>query len=556
MRRLDKERLQSINTFPELVNYLRDELEWPIVDCEPDDLTFDWSADTLRVAEHHASAISGGVVRQLRNITDTQPWGIFLVEFNDDRVHRGLLREVLRGLVANRRRDPRLPAWQHENLLFICATRDYDRISFAHFRGERMQKARLTMFGWQRESPYLRTLCEFNLPALRWPGDPSDCADWLKGWAAAFDKEPLTREFFKRFDRALEAIKADLESLQNLTSPEAYSRAQLLLERLLFLYFLQNRGWLNRQRNYLLKNFEAYRNRPAECSYYEEFLERLFWTLASAPGSDSYRLEGIPFLNGGLFDDDEFAPTPIRRKNNPPLRIRNATFSFIFEDLLEAFNFTVREDTPLNQDVAVDPEMLGKVFESIVLHAEAEAEYNAPDKRKATGSYYTPRIVVHFICREALRLYLKGQLPDTEWDTRIRALFAVDPTDSLDAEEVALLKSAFHPTDGRRLLEILQPIKMCDPAVGSGAFPVGLLHELVNLRRIAATIANGFVDPVRGQGSNWIHQTKADIVENCLYGVDIQQQAIEICRLRLWLSLIVDYDLGLDPFEADPAQFR
>ena len=556
MPRLDKERLQSINNFPELVNYLRDELEWPIVDCEPDDLTFDWSADTLCVTEHHASALSGGMVRQLRNMTTTQPWGIFLVEFNDDRIHRGLLREILRGLVANRRRDPRLPAWQHDNLLFICATRDYDRFTFAHFRGERMQKARLAMFGWQRASSYLRTLCEFNLPALRWPVDPPDCTAWLKSWATAFDKEPLTREFFKRFDKALEAIKADLENLQNLTSPEAYSRAQLLLERLLFLYFLQNRGWLNRQRDYLLNNFEPYRNRPAECSYNADFLERLFWTLASAPGSDAYRLEGIPFLNGGLFDDDEFAPTPIRRKNNPPLRIRNATFSFIFENLLEAFNFTVREDTPLNQDVAVDPEMLGKVFESIVLHAEAEAEYNAPDKRKATGSYYTPRIVVHFICREALRLYLKGQLPDAEWDTKIRALFAVDSTDGLDADEVALLKTAFHPTDGRRLLEILQTIKMCDPAVGSGAFPVGLLHELVNLRRIAETVANGFVDPVRGQGSNWIHQTKADIVEDCLYGVDIQQQGVEICRLRLWLSLIVDYDLGLDPFEADPAQFR
>ena len=556
MPRLDTERLRSIDNFEKLINYLGDELGWPVVDCEPDDLTFDWSSDNLRVAELRANALSGGLVRQLRSMTSGQPWGIFFVEFNDDRVHRGLLREILRGLVANRRRDPKLPAWQHDNLLFICATRDYDRITFAHFRGERMQKARLATFGWQRESPYLRTLCEFNLPALRWPDDPSDRIAWLKDWATAFDKEPLTQEFFKRFDKALEAMKTDLEDLQNLTSPEAYSRAQLLLERLLFLYFLQNRGWLNRQRNYLLKNFEPYRNNPAECSYYAQFLERLFWTLASAPGSDSYRLEGIPFLNGGLFDDDEFAPTPVRRKNNPPLRIRNATFTIIFENLLEAFNFTVREDTPLNQDVAVDPEMLGKVFESIVLHAEAEAEYNAPDKRKATGSYYTPRIVVHFICREAVRLYLKGQLPDPKWDAKIQTLFAVDPTDGLDAEEFALLKTAFHPTDGRHLLEILRPIKMCDPAVGSGAFPVGLLHELVNLRRIAETVANGFVDPVRGQGSNWIHRTKADIVENCLYGVDIQQQAIEICRLRLWLSLIVDYDLGLDPFEADPAQFR
>jgi hypothetical protein len=556
MPKLDKEQLRTVKTFPDLLEYLRRELEWPIQDCEPDDLTFEWSADTLRVSEQHAAALSDGTVRQLRSMTSNQPWGIFLVEFNDDRIHRGALREILRGLAANRRRDPSLPAWQHDNLLFICATRDYDRITFAHFRGDQMPKARLAMFGWQRESPYLRTLCEFNLPALCWPADPSDEAEWLKGWAAAFDKEPLTKEFFKRFDKVLVAIKADLEEYQNLPSAEAYSRAQLLLERLLFLYFLQNRGWLNRERDYLLKNFQPHRDRPMDCSYYGDFLERLFWTLASAPGSDAYRLEGIPFLNGGLFDDDEFAPTAVRRKNNPPLRIRNATFAFVFQNLLEAFNFTVREDTPLDQDVAVDPEMLGKVFESIVLHAEAQAEYNAPDKRKATGSYYTPRIVVHFICREALRQYLKGQLPQPEWDAKIQALLAVDPTNGLDADEIASLKTALRPTDGSRLLDILQPIKMCDPAVGSGAFPVGLLHELVNLRRVAETVANGFVDPARRQGSNWIHQTKADIVENCLYGVDIQQQAIEICRLRLWLSLIVDYDLGLDAFEADPAQFR
>jgi len=509
------------------------------------------------VADCHTKALSGGLIRQLRAMTAKQPWGIFLVEFNDDRIHRGLLREILRGLVANRRRDPHLPAWQHDNLLFICATRDYDRITFAHFRGEKIQKARLAMFGWQRESPFIRTLCEFNLPALHWPDDPSDSAGWLRQWCTAFDKEPLTREFFKRFDKSLEAIKTDLEQLQKLPSPEAYSRAQLLLERLLFLYFLQNRGWLNRERHYLVDNFRPHRDRPEECSYYVEFLEKLFWTLATAPGSRA-RLDGIPFLNGGLFNDDEFIGVikPNRGKETPPLRVRNATFAFVFEHLLEAFNFTVREDTPLNQDVAVDPEMLGKVFESIVLHAEAQAEYNAPDKRKATGSYYTPRIVVHFICREALRQYLLGHLIGVDWAAKIKNLFDIDASDGLNADEITQLKAVFKAADGRRLLDILKPIKMCDPAVGSGAFPVGLLHELVNLRRIAETIANGFVDPARREGRNWIHETKADIVANCLYGVDIQQQAIEICRLRLWLSLIVDYDLGLDPFEADHAQFR
>jgi hypothetical protein len=409
------------------------------------------------------------------------------------------------------------------------------------------------MFGWEPGDPP-RTVCDYNLRHLEWPQDPSDGTAWLKQWACAFDKEPLTREFFKRFDKVLEHMKADLEQYQHLPSAEAYSRSQLLLERMIFAYFLQNRGWLNRQRDYLVGAFEPYRDKPDEFTFYEKSLEPLFWTLASAPDSPS-RLPGVPFLNGGLFDDDEFRPSVKPRRDNPPLRIRNSTFAYAFSHLFEAFNFTVREDTPLDQDVAVDPEMLGKVFESIVLHAEAEAEYNAPDKRKATGSYYTPRIVVHFICREALRLYLKGQLPGPEWDARFKLLFNVDPTEGIESEEMEQLKSVFRPRDGRALLTILRDIKTCDPAVGSGAFPVGLLHELVNLRRIAETVASGFVDPARREGSNWVHDTKAHIVENCLCGVDIQQQAIEICRLRLWLSLIVEYDLGVDPFEADPAQF-
>jgi hypothetical protein len=227
----------------------------------------------------------------------------------------------------------------------------------------------------------------------------------------AFNKEPLTKDFFKRFDQALEAIKSDLEEYQKpIKSAEAYTQAQLLLERLIFLYFLQNRGWLNQDRSFLLDHLTEHLSKPGAFTYYSEFLDKLFWTLSSAPGEGG-RLPGIPFLNGGLFDDDEFRQPAGSRKTNPPLKVRNSTFNSVFGDLLEAFNFTVTEDTPLNQEVAVDPEMLGKVFESIVLHAEAaDPDATAPDKRKATGSYYTPRIVVHFICREVLYQYLHARL--------------------------------------------------------------------------------------------------------------------------------------------------
>ncbi|MGB2862004.1 MAG: hypothetical protein WBC05_01645, partial [Sedimentisphaerales bacterium] len=546
-------------------NLLRDTLNWPIeLDFDPDieDITYEWTDDDLN-AEGLSRDVLSGPVLQMQSLEQErkQPWGIFILEFANETpfvTGRGLtgpLRKVLRGLVRKRRgRQANLKAWDREHLLFIC-THQYRHFRFAYFKAP-MEKGRaepLATFGWEPGIPP-RTVCEFNLSCLEWPEDSSDRGLWLKRWATAFDKEPLTREFFKRFDKVLESIKADLEEYHHLSSAEAYSRSQLLLERMIFVYFLQNRGWLNRQRYYLIEAFEPHRNKPDQFTFYEESLEPLFWTLASAPNSPS-RLNGLPFLNGGLFDDDEFDLSPKRKKVNPPLRIRNHTFQFMFNHLLEAFNFTVLEDTPLNQDVAVDPEMLGKVFESIVLHAEATADYNAPDKRKATGSYYTPRIVVHFICREALRLYLKGHLQESGWDEKIKVLFDIEATDGIDREEMARLKDVFGAKDGLVLLKMLRGIKMCDPAVGSGAFPVGLLHELVNLRRIAEAVANGFVDPGRREGSNWIHETKADVVENCLYGVDIQQQAIEICRLRLWLSLIVDYDLGLDPFQADPEQF-
>ncbi len=549
--------VRTVYDFESLLGLFREELKWDLdPDVKFDESTFDWSADELSLSDSVTDRLKDGIVRQLQPLRPNQKWGIFFVEFKDTKIYRTALRQILRRLVPSRLRESHLASWDQENLLFICATSDYKSFTFAHFKKAKSGNAKLSTFGWQVGDRKLRTLCEFNLPGLIWPDDDGADADaWVALWSKAFDKEPLTRDFFKRFDNALEKIKADLEEVDKLPSATAHTKSQLLLERLIFLYYLQNRGWLNQQRDYLLDNFASHRHRSKEYSYYSDFLEKLFWTLASPPGSAA-RVYGIPFLNGGLFDDDEFAQNPIRRKHNPPLSIRNSTFSFVFDEFLEAFNFTVREDTPLNQEVAVDPEMLGKVFESIVLHAEAaDPDAVAPDKRKATGSYYTPRIVVHFICQETLRQYLIGQLPNESFTEKLGDLIKVDASDGLDKDELQQLKKLLTPNEAAKLLPLLRP-KCCDPAVGSGAFPVGLLHELVNLNRVVETVANGYVDPIRKHGTQWLHQTKSDIIQNCLYGVDIQQQAIEICQLRLWLSLVVDYDLGIDPFTSSLPQFR
>src|SRR5207247_5014886 len=136
------------------------------------------------------------------------------------------------------------------------------------------------------------------------------------------------------------------------------------------------------------------------------------------------------------------------------------TFQRVFSELLEAFNFTVTEDTPLNQEVAVDPEMLGKVFESIVLHAEAaDPDAVAPDKRKATGSYYTPRIVVHFICREVLYHYLLNHLPADGWGPRLKTLLAIDASDGVGEQEKETLKQTVTPKEAVQIRNIVASLK-------------------------------------------------------------------------------------------------
>jgi type I restriction-modification system DNA methylase subunit len=536
-------------------------LGWPTGDVRQiEDIAYGWSQQDLNAVGLERNLVEGSIW-QIQPAATGQPWGVFVLEFKHEealsprRGLAGVLRKVLKGLVGARRKDPNLPSWQREHLLFIC-TYKWTHFRFAYYRSkpDDQRSARLTTFGWSPDTSN-RTVVEFNLPALEWPEDISDADRWIAAWAKAFDKEPLTKDFFKRFDNALDAIKADLQKYQQLSSAEAYTQSQLLLERLIFLYFLQNRGWLNQDRRYLPSRLGEHTKNPQGFTYYQDFLDKLFWTLSTAP-LGAGRLPGIPFLNGGLFDDDEFVQPANLRKTTPPLKVRNQSIQYVFQELLEAFNFTVTEDTPLNQEVAVDPEMLGKVFESIVLHAEAaDPDAIAPDKRKATGSYYTPRIVVHFICQETLYQYLKNHLPGDGWGPRLKALFSIDPTEGIDEEAKQLLKTTISPEQAVQVRGLVLPLKCCDPAVGSGAFPVGLMHELVNLRRLLETAANGYKDPVVGQGSQWLHEAKAQIVENCLFGVDIQQQAIEICRLRLWLSLIVDYDLGLDPFTAEKSQF-
>jgi type I restriction-modification system DNA methylase subunit len=374
----------------------------------------------------------------------------------------------------------------------------------------------------------------------------------------AFSVEKLNREFFSDFSTAFDRVKSEIQKRNKWPEKVAKEEAQTLLNRLVFLYFVQRKGWLNRQRDYLFRNFGRFADDAAnKTTFIESFLRPLFTKLstegtqADIPGHD------LPFLNGGLFADeygDEHHDEVARRHHE--LQISNGVIQSVFDDLLERYNFTIQEDSPTNYEVAIDPEMLGQIFEELILTSE-DSETAGKSKRHDTGSHYTRRPIVHYLCRDSLAAWLESQPPfvgKEDAPQRVRKLLALDATEGIDDETRNALKEILTPDEAAILLDRLFELRACDPAVGSGAFPMGLLHELVNLARLCATRAAG-KDPVLGDRS-WLYATKKRIIERVIYGVDIQPQAVDICKLRLWLSLMVDYELSADPDNCEATSFR
>lgn len=560
--------LPHIRDFSSFCRYLLvDALGWPLPENinDPDDLTFEWSSADLRV-QGLEKYIVGGRVLQLQNLIPQQPWGIFLIEFKDPAVFstgRGMtgpLRQVLRGLVASARRQANLPWWNREDLLFI-ATHKWSQYAFVHFNQPKAQDrvARLASFGWTTEAARrTRTIVSHNLPHLAWPDDPVDHSGWRDAWSHAWDKDALTKQFYevfagneKRGQRGVyPLLRDDLLERNKLNTKEASERALLLLNRLLFLYFVQRKGWLAQDSEFLRHRFSAHAKQPCEATYYQQVLIPLFDRLSIEGARDEKPWNEIPFLNGGLFEEDSAVA-------NDQLKIANSTFHTIFDELLDRFNFTVTEDTPLDVEVAIDPEMLGKIFECLTLKQEqgtgilAEAEGLATEKkdqRKLTGSYYTPRAIVHFMCQESLKEHLRSA-----WEKsgvafhsdvadatlgRLMSLPLPDPPTEQDRQE---LRNLLAPGIAEMLREALRTLRVVDPAVGSGAFLVGMLHEVVRLRALLDLHLAG---RERIAGANYIHDLKKEVIEHSLFGVDLQEQAVRLCELRLWLSLVVDYQFS------------
>jgi hypothetical protein len=277
--------------------------------------------------------------------------------------------------------------------IFISADSDYrftfaSRLSEFDAEGNLIQKEtaprRYTYILGPNES--CRTAAE-RFEQLAAKGSGATLADVV----GAFSVEKLNKEFFADFCRAFDRVSKDIHKHHpKWSAVEVEREAQTLLDRLVFLYFVQRKGWLNRHRDYLFRHFRDDHAGKAGHTYVRQFLRPLFVKLSTEGAQADIPGHDLPFLNGGLFNDeygDEHADDSTRRRAE--LLVANDTFAYVFENLLERYNFTIHEDSPTNQEVAIDPEMLGKIFEALVLQIE-QSTTGGKSLRHDTGSHYTP----------------------------------------------------------------------------------------------------------------------------------------------------------------------
>jgi hypothetical protein len=390
----------------------------------------------------------------------------------------------------------------------------------------------------------------------------------------AFSVEKVTREFYDHykdlFEKTSKELKDVLKAQPSIASHfdergiENDDFAKKLLGQIVFLYFLQKKGWFGVEPRKAWgtgrKDFirHLFRERASfasllakkakrETNFFNDILEPLFYEALAIDRSDNgdhYSLFDckIPFLNGGLFEPiygyqwqttDILLPDTLFSNDEPTGEGEEKGTGIL--DVFDRYNFTVNEAEPLEKEVAVDPEMLGKVFENLL-----------PENiRHASGTYYTPRVIVHYMCQQALLHYLAARAPhvpqnDLALFLRHAERFAdFEAKDKKSYAERGLLLPESISQNAAPLDDLLATITVCDPAIGSGAFPVGMMHEIVRAR-IALTPTLEKSGDIRAQKPRSAYALKRDAIHHSLYGVDIDPGAVEIAKLRLWLSMVVD----------------
>ena len=469
---------------------------------------------------------------------------------------------------------------------------------------------------------HLDILAEISLPdRLKWMDDHGKAHNFdglLAGWLAALDTEELNRRFyqdlFRWFQKAVATAKFPDSATKTVTPEEHVIR---LITRLMFVWFIKEKGLVAEElfiENRVGQALKGYDNVGGD-SYYRAVLQNLFFATLnteigerrfSRENNDDHRNFSVyryrnemvepdrllemftqtPFINGGLFDYlDSFDGTRAggvridcftdNARHRAGYSIPNRLFFDEHRDapglitLFNRYKFTVEENTPADREVALDPELLGKVFENLLAAFNPETRENA---RKQTGSYYTPRTVVDYMVDEALVATLSRKDVPTDsdaesWETRLRHLFDYDVADTADL---------FTSVEREAIVRAIAGVKVLDPAVGSGAFPMGVLHKLtLALRRLdphnelweelqkdlaSQRAASAFHTADQSERDDELREISATferyrdsdfgrklyLIQNGIYGVDIQPIATQIAKLRFFISLAIEQEPSSD----------
>ncbi|MEK9138323.1 MAG: Eco57I restriction-modification methylase domain-containing protein, partial [Bacteroidota bacterium] len=362
------------------------------------------------------------------------------------------------------------------------------------------------------------------MPALRWPPSTVNPDEWRAQWLAAFDKQKLTEAFFKEYRALFGILQADLAK-QTKDLDWAHDYSLQFLNRCMFLYFIQRKRWLGNDPAFLKNFWSAYENAgQSPDTFYSRWLSVLFFEAFNNkfhggheefPGAIRGILQLAPYLNGGLFDQNE-----LDRKHS--FQLSDQRFRQVL-GFLERYNFTVNEDTPLDQEVAVDAEMLGRVYESLVNLSEGA------DERGDAGIFYTPRTEIDLMCRLSVVDHLANQLGG-EWRSSLYDLvFAFSPDDKHKADQ-----AMEHGNKWGEIDLLLSRVAAVDPACGSGSFLIGMLQVLDDLAERANRVLGRPETP---------YERRKRIIGQSLYGVDVMRWAVEVAELRLWLQLVIETDL-------------
>ena len=456
----------------------------------------------------------------LGNIDTTDSYRIGLFHYN-----------ITKGSVANRRVGLRNlvksfinPTWgEFDAALVVFDSSDHWRLSFiCDIKGEATSPKRYTYVFGSDDLLYRTPIERFNF--LKKKGIS------FENVKTAFSVEALSDEFFDRYreqyadfiqyitgkrfvkvgskweEKRLSEPNAALMEAFDYNEKKIRDYVKKMMGRITFLHFLQRKGWMCGDLNYMQNMFEnsLYKN-----DYLDSVLEPLFFGILNTKPAEREALfadydwdksllnewKDIPYLNGGLFERD--------KEDEPESRFPADYFKRLFQFFSE-YNFTIDENDPNDAEVGVDPEMLGKIFENLL------------EDNKDKGAFYTPKEIVRYMCQESLIAYLETNTSIAK--DKIRQ-FVLSPEEGV--KDIPENKKP-------KLLTALENVKICDPAIGSGAFPMGLLNELLHCREV---LSGDHYDRA---------EIKKSIIQNNIYGVDIEKGAVDIARLRFWLSIVVD----------------